>query len=404
MKAKKEETLDQVAEEIFATESETELTASENKEPVSLEEVEVPVAQSVAVTAPKKRGGRKAAKRTEEEKEESSEEKEEPQPALSAASRRSSHERKKDEADYLSARELRQEDAITVGKYISAQKRNNVLSGKIGGVEVHGDHAFWIIYDGPVVIMIPFKDALPSVPESAFVNDNDALNRQRQLLTKSVGAEVPFAVESIEPDLANGIFLVYGSRRIALERIRKRYFGENAPNPIKVGDDVTGTFLAVGSHASWVTVAGVDVRLVPRQLSHRYMENMQEVYKPGDQITLRVQRYEMKDGVPVMALSALPCELEECKSRLNRIRKGNRYIATMTSHRVVNVTNPTTKKKEPFYVASMWLEGVEVPAFANLTNSHSSGASHSGDRVAVEVDQIAKNGYVRVRVISYLTN
>ena len=77
-------------------------------------------------------------------------------------------------------------------------------------------------------------------------------------------------------------------------------------------------------------------------------------------------------------------------------------MATITTHRVVQATNHKTKMKQPYYVASMWLEGVELAAFATITSSHAKGTAHSGDRVMVQVEQVTQKGYVRCRILSYL--
>ena len=325
---------------------------------------------------------------------------EEPQPAMTGASRRSSKERERAEEDYIASRNLRQDDAIIAGRYITAARRNNVLSGMISGVEVRNGHAFWAIYDGPVVVLIPFQDALPRITDSSFSSDEDALVRQRQMMSKSVGATIPFSVENVVPD--GDVYLVYGSRKNALERIRKRYFGEGAPNPVKVGDIVRGVFLGVGPHAAWLCVNGVDVRMIARQLSHRYMDDMMQHFKAGDEVDLQVQNIEEDNDELTLILSALPCELKVCQRRYDRIRQGSRYVATITSHRVVNALNRKTNKRELYYVSSMWLEGVNVPAYATVTSSHAQGHSYSGERVMVEVEDIADNGYVRCRIISYL--
>lgn len=394
MAKKKEIASNPDAEEVLATAVAEEETTEPSLEGTVVQDVEaVSVADGQRIPAGKRE---KAGKSAEPENEEA-------QPALSAASRKSSHERKRDAEEHQAARKMRQEDAMTVGKYLSAQKRNNVLSGMISGVEVRDNHALWIIYDGPVIVMIPFKEALPFL-DDVLADTSETRVRQTQLLSKSVGATIQFSVEGFEPDPENDTYLVYGSRRNALQRISKRYFGTHAANPLKVGDDTVGTFLAVGPHAAWLTVNGVDVRMTPRQLSHRFMEDMTKVYAPGDEITLRVQAIEMQDGKPALRLSALPTELEECKTRHDRIRRGNRYVATITSHRVVNVVDPETRQKRAQYVASMWLEGVEVAAFATVTSSHAKGTAHSGDRVLVEVEQLSRNGYVRCRIISYLSN
>ena len=322
--------------------------------------------------------------------------------AANASLNRNSHERKQDESAYVAARDARQDDAATIGRYLTAQNRNNVMMGTISGVEVRGKHTFWVIYDGPVVVMIPFRDALPYL-DSITEKTPDFQVRQTQLLTKSVGAEIPFTVEAYETDADSGTFLVYGSRRNAMERIRNRYFGAHASKPVAVDDTVQAKFLAVGPHAAWVSVMGVDVRIRPQVISHRYMDDMTTVYKAGDEITMRVQGIGMENGLPTLNLSALPCELEESRRRLNRIRQGNRYKATITSHRVVKTVDPQTKNTTARYVATMWLEGVNVAGFATVAHAHAKGTAHSGDEVLVEVDSLTRNGYARCRIIAYVS-
>lgn len=322
-----------------------------------------------------------------------------PQPALSSTSRRSSSEMQRSQKDREAARQQRQEEAFTVGRYLAAEKRNNVLTGRIAGVEARGEHVFWMIFDGPVIVYIPFHEALPFLPESVFAKDTprERMLKMKRMLTKSIGATVPFSVEEVEPDGDN--YLVFGSRREALKRISRRYFGHNAANPVKIGDDLVGNFLAVGPHAAWVNVNGVDVRMIPEQLTHRYIEDMRTVYNPGDEIDLRLQRLEMQDGKPVMALSGRPCEVEAGKRRHNRISHGGRFVATVTSHRVVTSTNTRTNREERYHIAQLWLEDVDLPAYATLASPKERKVFFSGDRVVVEVDKIAQTGYVRCRIL-----
>lgn len=314
---------------------------------------------------------------------------------LDEAPRRSARERRMEDEAHQAERNLRQKTAVIVGKYINAEKRHNVLGGVIAGTEIRDGHVFWAIYEGPVVVLIPFREALPQ--QSTDISHSEV--RQRQMLAKSIGANVAFSVESMVQDGDN--YLVYGSRKNANARIRSRYFGENASNPVNEGDDVQAEFLAVGPHAAWVNIYGVDARIVAAQVSHRYMNDMSEIYKAGDKLKVRIQSIKHKDDEVALTISALPCEVEAARGNLSRVRQGNRYVATISTHRVVNATNRVTRKKEPMYVASMWLEGIEVPAYAS-TPPKASGTPYSGDRVIVEVDGIAQNGYVRCKIMSYL--
>ena len=329
-------------------------------------------------------------------------EQQEPVPTPSAPPRVSAAERQRLQEEAEARRILRQDQAMVVGKYITAFRRNNILKGTIAGVEIRSDHAFWIIYDDPVVVKIPFKDALPEFLAQGVKEPA----RQRAMMSKVIGAEIPFAVkELVEPDSNDdGIYYVYGSRLDACERLSKRYFGEDAVNPVKRGDELVGTIMSVGAKGAWVSVNGVDTSMPASQLSHRYLDNLMEHYNAGEQIRLSYQRFDPKPkrGNPNYIFSALPCELEECKSRHWKIHKGDRFVATITSHRVMKTKNPVTGQVESYYAAAMWLEGIDVPAYANVTSSHSTGKAHSGDKVTVEVNDISQSGYVRCRIVAYL--
>lgn len=292
---------------------------------------------------------------------------------------------------------LNQDDAMIVGKYLSALRRKTNVEGEITGVEIREGHAFWSVLEGPVLVLIPFREALPYLEDPTLMED---ANRQRQFMTKAIGTKIAYSVEEMVAD--GDTFIVFGSRKVALERIRKRHFGKNASNPIKVGDNITATFIGVAPNAGWVTSAGVDIRLPKRLVSHRYIENLMREYKAGDQITLVVQEIEEKNGLPILVTSALPCELEACKSRLRYIRKGSRLKAVITAHRIRQRINPVTKKAEPYYAAALWVEGANVPGYATLTTAYSPETCRAGDEVSVEVMEIAQNGYVRCRIVAYL--
>lgn len=325
---------------------------------------------------------------------------EEAQPAMTSATRRSFHERQQQEEELAAARNLRQDEAVLVGGYISAMRRKTTMEGRIAGVVEKDGHVFWTIYDGPVTVYIPFKEALPSMIMDDLLGEDGVL-RQKQMMAKSIGATIPFSVEEMVP--SGDDFLVYGSRKNAMQRVSNRYFGSRAANPVRVGDTLVGQFLAVGPNAAWVNVNGVDVRLTKKQISHRYMERLTSYYRAGDTIRLRVQKLELEDGKLNMLLSARPCELEDCKARQYRINRGDRYEATITSHRVIEGLNPRTQKKEPHYVASMWLEEVNMPAYVTLASHRDQEIAHSGEKVMVEVEQLADSGYVRCRILYFLS-
>lgn len=339
------------------------------------------------------------------------EQKNDPEPALTSAPRQSARERQQAQEDHKTAVKLRQEEAVIIGKYVTANKQNSVLSGVIAGVESRGDHVFWVIYDGPVKVLIPFHEALPFLSDELLKDAPDVQVRQKQLLSKSIEAEVPFTVEAMEYD--DEAYFVFGSRQKALERIRNRYFGKHAPNPLKIGDTVNATFFSVGAHAAWVNANGVDIRLTASQISHRYIEDLQTVYQPGQQIALSVQSERgeklavgdvvpVKDGRPQMRLSGLPTELQACFPRLNQIQVGSRFIATVTTHRIQRVLNPETKKMEARYVATLWLEGIRLPAFASEVVDKFQ-VPHSGAKVTVDVRGVRKSGYVFCKIIKVLS-
>ncbi len=306
-------------------------------------------------------------------------------------------ERERAKTEHLAVRHLRQEEAACIGKYLNAHKNNYVLDCKIATVQTHNGFAYWVCYDGPVTVFIPFVDAFVDPPKDLVErNSKTTLTRQMQLLGNSIGAKIAFTVERMEGSEDGKVYFAWGSRKNALEKIHKRYFGQRAVKPLSVGDDVVAQFISVGQYAAYVNVGGIDVRLNNAQLSHRYLADLTKHFVPGDEINVRIQNIAFKDGEVNLTVSALPCELEVCRQNLHRVKRGTRCHAVITTVRIM------TTDKGPKFVAAMFLEDLELPAFASVLQKRSREGLHTGDRVLVETMGVTKRGYVHCAICHYL--
>lgn len=313
--------------------------------------------------------------------------------------RPSSHERREVEEARAARSRARQDDLNIIMKYAGAHNSKAVLEGTVGGVEVRGGHTFLAVYDGPVTILIPFHLTMDASQRPAGI-EGDVV-REQQLLAKQLGSTVAFIVDHVESG-ADDTYLASGSRIAANAKIRARYFGEDAVNPVSVGQVVTGRFYSVGRHSAWVNVLGVDVPIHKRFLSHRYMDDLEKYYAPGDKIKLQVMSLEDENGDFALSLSALPCELEEAKPYLHRAKRGTRCVATLAGHRMSVNKRSEDEMKE--YSAHMWLEELQLPAYAKVMRRKTSDneSIYEGTKVMVSVDGVSNSGYVRVTILRML--
>lgn len=323
--------------------------------------------------------------------------------SIARSSQRRSIDRETAARIFLENRDADESAAAAVMRYATAAKNKNIVDGVISGVDTRNKEVFWCIYDGEVTVRIPYAESFV-VQESDLLGSkrNSILERQRQMMSQAIGAKVPFIVESFVPDPEGG-YICYASRTAALERLRNtRYFGDNAPRKVKVGNRVNAQIITLGLYAAWVNACGMDIRVPVNQLSHKFIEDVSRDFYVGQELTMQVTRLSEAPGqMPEVSLSARPVEVEKYRPNLKRIRRGGvppRFGGVITSIR----TDKRGNNGIPNVVINLFLEGVEVPAFARTAQLHLRDDLRTGDKVMFEAFGKTSSGYVYGSIIKMI--
>ena len=295
----------------------------------------------------------------------------------------------------MQERQARQDDENIISDFIVAAKTGAYMEARIDSVEIDDNekNVYWICYCGPIVVRIPFEETFDVLPSELLDKSIQRLVvRRRQFLSKTIGVTIPFVVTEFSAD-PDGNYIAVGSRVEALKLIRRRYYGPRATKPIKVGDIVTARIINVGPSYLWVNIWGADVPVSNRNMSFRYISDMTDRYYPNDMVKVKVMSLKTKeDGTVEMNVSGRPVELEEAQKRLHLVKKGNRYAAVVTSIRT-----------EPTMHVELWLEGINVPAYAATKDVRSDmnqkQGVYSGSFVYVEAMGVTKSGMAHVKLL-----
>lgn len=279
-------------------------------------------------------------------------------------------------------------------------ERKLVLQAQITSVDMIDDTACLLCYLADIEIRIPFKVAFPQYPaELLKQGPRESLEglhaRQKQFLSKYIGAEISFLAVDVKPDGAGGYYAM-ANRVLALQAILRRNFLERSGPRYAVGQVVMADILSVSTGSLYINVLGLDLRLLLRHVSIRYIPNPTAVYNPGDKLPVKIMSLDISATTISMEVSGLQAEVEICKPNLRKVRIGSRYKATVTS-------NATIRRDGHLMVTTfLYLEGVNLPAFANVNFANT--ALHPGDSVYFEASGVTDSGYVHGSIIRYINH
>lgn len=293
------------------------------------------------------------------------------------------------EAERMQGWEEISEDSTTLSIFQTAMKEKRILEGRIAGVEATRRGAYWVLYEGPVTVRIPFDNSYMTIPADLVGKrpTDSTIQRQRQMLDRAKGAVISFTVSDIKP-MDDGAYLAIGSRTDALNKIRKVYFGSRATYPMEKGKDYRAQILSNGEHAAYLTVAGIDIRVKKSELTHKFIQDITSTFHVGEFITVRVMEIEQaKDAnsLPVVSVSAKPIERERFKRNINRIQQNGTYLGTVVSVNRKNSPDGST------ITISLFLDEVGVPAYSRTTILDLGNSIHQGDKVSFLATGIHKN-------------
>lgn len=297
------------------------------------------------------------------------------------------------------ARSARQQAATQMGAMVTALKTQRIVNGKIAGVVTHDRATYWNCFFGDITVEIPFSESWTSLPkELVGKRDDGTLLRQKQFLSRSIGAEIPFILTSMGTSPKGDI--VYSASRVAaMKIIRKAHFGRRPSRPAKIGSEFYGRIMSMGPYTAYVSFCGVDVPVPNYELSHEYIADVSTQYDVNQELKLQIVDMTLdNEGNPEeLILSAKPIELERYKKNLKRIvinrNAPPRYHGTVTSIR--------RDRRRGHVVVNLFLDDVEVPAFSRSLRLSLQDELHTGDKVYFEASGIVEPGYVHGTIVRY---
>lgn len=275
-------------------------------------------------------------------------------------------QKREDEARRAKNNEIRERIRVNWMQLQSALHENRILSSPIISVETLNENIVvcTVMFNG-FRIIIPCAEMYvsPPVDMSTVHSDTERIRREKQILSKLLGAEIPFIITNIQGSPEKDDYAIVASRKAAITKTAARNFnrrGRDGHAPIEAGDITEATIVSVGRHAVWANVQGMDVSIPIYLLTHRYVGNAADVYHPGEKIDVYIRNvaYDDKGHATGIVASGREPEIQGFIPKLKRITSGANYLARITSIR-------KSRTDESRTVITLFLEDVGVPGFAS---------------------------------------
>lgn len=285
-------------------------------------------------------------------------------------------------------REQERVRAAAVWSELGKSKRyNNICTGKLIGCKMMSDRVLAVVVYEGFKVLIDFQDFFVEFPITRDVDTSteDGLMslvlRERAMVERMYGAEIPFIVKRRESD-KKGAYVILGSRAEALKKIMVQTFtpDENGDAVMAAGDTVPAKILSVGDHALLVNVGGIDNRIPLHFLTYRYIPTaieMEEYYHVGQEILVSIRGIMVnKAGNIVCQLDGRRAEMEDAKSR--------HHMFDSPGDMAYAVISNIFRKKDGSVMVLLYIEDLALPATAYSVRPDAWGKYPSvGSRVRV---------------------
>ena len=297
----------------------------------------------------------------------------------------------------------------------TAMKTRRIVNGTVAGVEeinLAGTErekesrtvALAVIIGGIYKVIIPFDEIYRDDPiDRSTVNletnaGRDSLvARQKQMAEKLFGISIPFLITFMAKNdnaqyAQDGDYSIGGSRKQAIEIIEKaNYEPRRGADAIITEGSYTGAYItAIGHFSVSVNVGGIDTQIPLRNLTFRYVNELQTagLYKVGDTINVCVSSVKKRaDGAHVIVVNAKGAELEAAKKNKGILPIGTRVIGVLTSVRPSR-TYPNR------IVMTAYLSGYAIPALVRAMPPDAIGhLPQSGDEVRLTIEGFNDAGF-----------
>ena len=304
------------------------IEAVESKEEVSDEEIVAQELPTVEPEAEAKKPAKKAKKTPPAKKVETRDER-----------MQSSRERERERE--LSQQE-RDERNMTWQLIQSAQRTGSFMNGRISSIEEtpEGSVHATVKVNGVKIIIPASEMGVTPLLDSDAVDENDRKRREKQLLTKNLGAEIDFIIvsSSLEDDLDNPRekrLVVLASRRKALlKKIKDNYVPKaDGLSKIRAGEIVRDCqVISVGTHGLRVEVGGVDTTIPKYLLTYKYLTDLNREFHVGQKIDVFIQEVKKSDkGIIALTASHKHALTPIYRRNLRKVSIEGVYMGTITT-------------------------------------------------------------------------
>ncbi len=310
-------------------------------------------------------------------------------------------ENEKKRAEINSARENK---LMSWEQLKSAHHEKRIVYSRVIAIEAMNDMVnVAVVMLGGFRVVIPCSEMYVSDPldNKTITTATERLKREKQMLQKLLGAEIPFIITGINgmPNIKDKEgYAVVASRKKAIEKIAARNYNirrNTGEGLIKEGDIVEATIVSVGSHAVFINVAGFDVSLPVFKLTHRYISDCKNNYNVGDTVNVSISEieYDEKGHATSIKVSGKEAEVPDFLNRIHILSSGTRCMGRITSIR-------SSKKNPEKTVILLYLEDFDLPAIAMYTQIDTIVKPlQTGDTVVFSVFDTKDNGYVTGSII-----
>ena len=252
-----------------------------------------------------------------------------------------------------------QANTVNESALISAIHSNRIFSDVVASVEVIGrgetrDVAAIVLLEKAFKVIIPYSELFdPSPVDPAEFNNlesnsdrNRFLNRKRVFAQRMIGGDIPFCLTAYEMDGENMVLL--GSRVRAMSALRRATFTGARPR-YKVGDVVTTKITSVNNSSLVVHIGGMDVVIRQRQLTRRFLLDLHDGYKVGQELRAVLTEVKLKENgdVASIGLNPVAVELADARERYLMLPDNSRAKGIITSVR--NRTTPEGRTVRNMY-------------------------------------------------------
>ena len=278
----------------------------------------------------------------------------------------------------------REESALKWRLVQDAFHTKKLVKGFVMAVETKAnDMVVAIINYNDYKTTIPFNEMFIDPPiYDADLPVEQKIRRERQILSKLLGAEVSFIIKHADvlQDKEYNVkeYIVFGSRKDALLRQKRYYYGlKNGVRRVNVDKKIKNVpIVSVGKEALMVNVLGIDVTMSKGQLSYKYIGALNKEYFVGDKIDVIVEDLKVNDdGEIQLSVNHRKTLIDTFIKNTKNCNIGGMYRGTITYIRESNVY--------------LYLDDIEIPAYSRIIKLNNIDTLPSaGDTVLFVVNEI----------------